>query len=205
MRISMLALAGILACAGAPVSAQMVIDVEGQKAASPRAQDQDQPQPQERAPVQADEIQRPTTQSRFSFSRVENGFLRLDNDNGQVAFCSAQNAGWACQPVPENRATLETEIASVQKQVASLKELETEIAGLQREVASLKKEIADLKEPPPPRPPADLKPVPDKGADVTVKLPTHEDLAKARDFIEETWRRLVEMIAAMQKDVLRKG
>ena len=49
MRISMLALAGILTCVAAPLSAQVVIDVEGQKAASPRAQDQDQPQ--ERAPA----------------------------------------------------------------------------------------------------------------------------------------------------------
>ena len=89
--------------------------------------------------------------------------------------------------------------------MASLKELETEIAGLRRDVASLKREIAALKEPPVPRPPSELAPRPDKGADVTVKLPSHEDLVKARDFIEETWRRLVEMIATMQKDVMRKG
>jgi cell division protein FtsB len=203
MRISMLALAGILTCVAAPLSAQVVIDVEGQKAASPRAQDQDQPQ--ERAPTQVDENQRPATQSRFSFSRVDNGFLRLDNDTGQVAFCSTQAAGWVCQSGTENRAALETEIASVQKQVASLKELETEIAGLRRDVASLKKEIAALKEPPAPRPPGELAPRPGKGADVTVKLPSHEDLVKARDFIEEAWRRLVEMIATMQKDVMRKG
>jgi cell division protein FtsB len=203
MRISMLALAGILTCVAAPLSAQVVIDVEGQKAASPRAQDQDQPK--ERAPAQVDENQRPATQSRFSFSRVDNGFLRLDNDTGQVAFCSTQAAGWVCQSATENHAALETEIASVQKQVASLKELETEIAGLRRDVASLKREIAALKEPPVPRPPSELAPRPDKGADVTVKLPSHEDLVKARDFIEETWRRLVEMIATMQKDVMRKG
>ena len=203
MRISIIALAGILTCVAAPLSAQVVIDVEGQKAGSPRVQDQDQPQ--ERAPAQLDENQRPTTQNRFSFSRVENGFLRLDNDSGQVAYCSTQTAGWTCQSVMENRAASETEIARVQKQVASLKELETEIVGLKREVASLKKEIAALKESPPPRPPADLAPRPDKGADVIVKLPSHEDLVKARDFIEETWRRLVEMIATMQKDVMRKG
>ncbi len=203
MQISMVAVAGILTCAATPLAAQVVIDVEGQKAASPQTQDQGQSQ--ERAPAQVDEGQRPPTQSRFSFSRVENGFLRLDNDSGQVAFCSTQTTGWACQSATENRSALETEIASVRKQVASLKELETEIADLRRDVALLKKEVAALKEPPPPRPPADLAPRPDRGADVTVKLPSHEDLMKARDFIEETWRRLVEMIASMQKDVMRKG
>ncbi len=83
--------------------------------------------------------------------------------------------------------------------------LEKEIALLRNEVASLKKEVAALKEPLPPRPPADLTAPSEKGADVIIRLPTQEDIARARDFVEETWRRLVEMIMTMQKDMMRKG
>ena len=32
-----------------------------------------------------------------------------------------------------------------------------------------------------------------------------EDMARAREFFEETWRRLVEMIVTIQKDMMRKG
>ena len=59
--------------------------------------------------------------SRFSFNRVDDGFLRLDNQTGQVAFCSPPAVGWACQAVPEDRAALEKEIARLQDEVASLK------------------------------------------------------------------------------------
>ena len=80
----------------------------------------------------------PNGPSRYTFNRVDDGFLRLDNLSGQVAFCSPHGVGWACQAVPEDRAALEKEIAR-----------------LQSEVASLKAEIAALREsPPPPGPPA---------------------------------------------------
>ena len=90
---------------------------------------------------------------------------------------------------------------------------EKEVARLQDEVASLKSELAALREPPPPprppadltppQPPADLKPPqPDKSEDTT-KL--REDLARARAAFESAWRRLVEIIVQLQKDMMRKG
>jgi cell division protein FtsB len=104
-----------------------------------------------------------------------------------------------------DRAGLETEIASLRKEVASLKNLDTEIARLKDEIVSLKNEIAVLKEPPPPRPSADLTSPADKDSDLSIKLPTQQDIARARAYLEETWRRLVEMVVAMQKDIMRKG
>ena len=181
MRNSTLALVFVLMCAAPFAPAQSVIDIEGQKQAGPQPQDQSPVQPQQpQAQVPA--------QSHFSFNRVENGFLRLDTESGQIAFCSAQSVGWACQLVPVDRPALEVEIAS-----------------LRDEVSSLKKEVAALKEPPPPRPPADLTSPSQKGGDVTIKLPTQEDIAWVRGFVEDTWRRLVEMITTMQKDMMRKG
>ena len=124
---------------------------------------------------------------RFVFNRVDAGFLRLDNQTGQVAFCSRAPAGWACQAVPEDRAALEKEIAR-----------------LQDEVAGLKSEVAALREPPPPpRPPAELTPPIERPQRGQQQL--REDLARARTAIENAWRRLVEMMVNLQKDMMRKG
>jgi hypothetical protein len=137
--------------------------------------------------AQAPDGAQPNVPSRYSFNRVDDGFLRLDNLSGQIAFCSPHTVGWACQAVPEDRAALEKEIAR-----------------LQDEVASLKSEVAALRAPPPPpRPPADLTPpTTDKSEDAKQ---LREDLARARVAFENAWRRLVEMIVNFQKDMMRKG
>jgi len=122
--------------------------------------------------------------SRYSFQRVNDGFLRLDNASGHVAFCSPYAVGWACQAVPEDRAALEKEIAR-----------------LNDEVASLKSQLAALRQSLPPRPPADLSPAP-KNSEAQ---PLSEDLERARTAIENAWRRLVEMLVNFQKDIMRKS
>jgi len=128
----------------------------------------------------------PGPPNRFTFNRVDDGFLRLDIQTGQVAFCSPHAVGWACQTVPEDRAALEKEIAR-----------------LQDEAASLKQEIAALRTPPSPRPPDDLTPPSAGKSENTARL--REDLARARVALENAWRRLVEMIVNFQKDMMSKG
>jgi hypothetical protein len=213
MRASMLALAGILICAATAAPAQTVIDVESQKAAEPPVENLPQTQPQMQpqpapteAPTQPKEPVPATAPpgGRFTFNRIDNGYLRLDTQSGEVAYCRTQTTGWACQAVPESRVEMESNVARLQADVTALKDLKSEIAQLRDEVASLKREVAGLKEPPPPRPPADVTP-PAKGGEAIIKLPTHEDIARARDFIEKAWHRLVEMINAVQKDVMQKG
>ena len=174
MRASMLALAGILVCAASAASAQAVIDVEGQRAAQPPAQDQPaaqaqpqvvpqvvpQPTPKVESPVQSkdDGPAVPASGGRFTFNRIDNGFLRLDTQSGQVAYCRAQTAGWACQAVPENRSGLEADVARLQSDMTALKTLKSDIVRLQDEIAAVRQEVAALKEPPPPRPPAGPRP-----------------------------------------------
>ena len=221
MRASMLALAGILVCAASAASAQAVIDVEGQRAAQPPVQEPQphvppQPAPRTERPVQPkdDSATPPADGGRFTFDRFDNGFLRLDTQSGQVAYCRQQAASWACQAVPENRSGLEADVARLQTDMAALKTLQTDMAALKTlksdivrlhdEIAALRQEVAALKEPPPPRPPADLTP-PGKDGDVVIKLPTHEDIVRARNFIQKTWHRLVDMISAVQKDLMQKG
>jgi hypothetical protein len=205
MRVLLFILTAILAGATLPAQAQAVNDAEGPKAAAPQPQDQDRAQPQNQTSPLTQESSQSLPSNRYSFNRIEDGFLRLDNESGEVAYCSARAVGWACDAVAIDRSASETEAASVQRQVALLKKLDTEIAQLHDEVASLKKEIANLKEPPPPRPPADLSVPLDKGSDITVRLPSQQDIVRAKDYLEGAWRRLVEMIVGLQKDIMRKG
>jgi cell division protein FtsB len=193
----------LFACANLPALAQT-----GQDQASPPAvqaappKTQEAPAAMQTAPPKAKEVpaaaDKAPQPSRFSFNRVDDGFLRLDNQTGQIAYCSPHTVGWSCQAVPEDRAALDKEIAR-----------------LKDEVANLKAQLALLREPPP-RPPADLTPAPppappppvaDKGQDQanqdSAKL--REDLERARLAFENAWRRLVEMIVNLQKDMKRKS
>ena len=195
MRNVTLAIAAVLACAASPALAQ---DAQKTPTIAPPHAAQAAPglpNPPKaeiapgaaKAPTGAENIlPRP---SRFAFNRVDGGFLRLDSQSGQVAFCSAHDIGWACQVVPEDRAALEKEIAR-----------------LQDEVASLKSEVAALHEPPPPpRPPADLTPPSSDQSQSEDATKLREDLARARAAFESAWRRLVEIIVQLQKDMMRKG
>lgn len=128
--------------------------------------------------------------ARYAFNPVNDGFLRLDNVSGQVSFCSPTSAGWACQAVPEDRAALEKEIAR-----------------LQDEVTSLKQQVTALRDPPPPRPPAELaKPdsaPPSAQNDHAAEL--RADLSRAKAAVQSAWQHVVDMIKGFQKDLMRKG
>ncbi len=94
------------------------------------------------APASATDTTSKLPPSRYIFSRVADGFMRLDNQTGQVAHCNQREGAWICQVVPERRAALEEEIVRLQSKIASL----------QKEIARLRAQPAA-----PPSP----KPVPD--------------------------------------------
>ncbi len=139
---------------------------------------------QEQAPLLPPAGAPPAPETRWSFRRVDDGFVRLDNKTGRIAHCTPVHAGWACQAVPEDRAALEQQIAR-----------------LQDDVAALNKQIAELRAAPPPPP--------EKGLDVSIRMPTQQEIARARDYLADTltdtWRRLVQMIVRFQHDLLRKS
>ncbi len=122
MRKLTLAFVAMLACAAAPALAQS--GQETPAVAPPPAAQVAPPKP-EGAPGAAKTPSTPDSapgrMGRFSFNRVDDGFLRLDNQTGQIAYCSPHSVGWACQAVPEDRAALEKEIARLQNEVATLK------------------------------------------------------------------------------------
>jgi hypothetical protein len=130
----------------------------------------------------------PDEGARYRFRPIGSAVMRLDRQTGSVSVCRPHNVIWSCETASENSSALE-------RQVAQLRD----------EIAALKKEVASLRAPPPPRPPADVAPRAEHDSGVRIELPTKEDIARARGFIADTWRRLVELIENLQKDMMRKS
>lgn len=131
-------------------------------------------------PVQAQAPE--SDDNRFQFHRADDGFIRLDLKTGQVSSCSRRTVGWSCQAAPDERQALEAEIAR-----------------LQTESAALKKSLLDrgLALPgganPEPLAREETRPLGDS------------DFRRMLATVEKAWRRLVELIETLQKDMLKKS
>ena len=123
--------------------------------------------------------------TRYQFNRVEDGYLRLDLKTGQVALCNRRTVGWSCLTVPDDRAALDSEIAR-----------------LQTENGALKKALLDRGLPLPGGVKSET-PVARNG-DSDLKLPSNADIDRVMAAVERVWRRLVEMIVNLQRDMLKK-
>ena len=126
--------------------------------------------------------------TRYQFNRVEDGYLRLDLKTGQVSQCSRRNVGWACLTVPDDRAAFDGEIARLQGENAALKK-----AMLDRGL-SLPSGIT------PDAPVAHG----DRDMNRDLKLPNNADIDRMMTAVEKVWRRLVEMLISLQKDIMKK-
>ena len=125
--------------------------------------------------------------SRFSFVRVDDGFLRFDLQTGQVAYCNARGQVWGCQAVPENRSAIEREVQNLKDQVAALK-----------------RQIESLQQPPAPATPS-TPPAPPAQGGIMLDAPGHGDVDRAKAALHDVWQRLVEAIVGFKNDVLRKS
>ena len=138
-----------------------------------------------------------TENGRYTLSPVADGILRLDTRTGAVSTCNNNGTGWACYAVPDERAALDAEIGRLQadneKLKAQLAEREPTITGKIDE----------------PMPKTDsLKKAEPKAGDsarkIEIPLPNDRDMDRMMAFLEQAWRRLVEMANRMQKDVTGK-
>ena len=134
-----------------------------------------------------------TENGRYALSPVEGGIIRLDTRTGAVSTCSNSDAGWACYAAPDERAALDEEIGRLQAENEKLKaqlaageassnpgspkKPETKIAEGERKIEIPKIEIP---------------------------LPSDRDMDRVMSFVEQAWRRLVEMASRVQKDVSGK-
>jgi hypothetical protein len=122
--------------------------------------------------------------SRYSFNRADDGYLRLDGRTGQVSICTRRPVGWACQAVPDERAALEAEIARLQGENAALK----------KEMIARNLPLPGTVKPDQPAP---------KSEEPQIQLPSDAEFNKMMTFMEKVWRRLVEMIVTLQKDMFK--
>jgi hypothetical protein len=124
--------------------------------------------------------------TRYTFNRADEGYLRLDGRTGQVSICTRRPVGWACQAAPDERTALEAEIARLQGENVALKK---ELLARNLALPGTVKPEQPAAKPEEPR----------------LQLPNDADLNKMMTFIEKVWRRLVDMIVTLQKDMLNKS
>jgi hypothetical protein len=145
--------------------------------------------------------------ARFTYHRIDDGYLRLDLRNGQVATCRQREVGWTCTMVPEERTALENEIARLQRDNALLKSALLE-RGLPLPTpveppASVPPVASAPSGPPaadaPKRPPAPIPAEPDQ------RSRDNAEVDRVMDVMERLWRRLVELMNNIQRDFQRRG
>ena len=122
---------------------------------------------------------------RYQFNQVEGGYLRLDTRTGQVSLCNRRPSGWACGMVADERAALDQEIDRLTSDNGRLKD----------ENGRLKQALRDRGTSPPA---ADNTP---RRGERGEALPRDEEIDRVMSAIERVWRRLVEMIVNLQKDM----
>jgi hypothetical protein len=134
---------------------------------------------------------------RYTLSPVADGVIRLDTRTGTVSTCSNTGTGWACYAVPDERAALDAEIGRLQ---ADNEKLKAELAAREPTVTGKIDEplpkTDSLKKPEPK--------VADGERKIEIPLPSDRDMDRMMAFLEQAWRRLVEMANRVQRDVTGK-
>lgn len=138
------------------------------------------------APARAQDTSGPSDSARYTFYRVQDIFLRLDVRTGQVSQCGWDASGWFCRVVPDERAALESEISR----------LMTGNTVLKKELLAHGVALPD-----------GIKPDPTSGSrnNGGFKLPGDAEVDRAMGYVEKVWRRLVDMMVNLQRDMLRKS
>jgi hypothetical protein len=141
---------------------------------------------------------------RYALSPIPDGVIRLDTRTGAVSTCNNAGSGWACYAVPDERAAYDAEIGRLQaeneKSKAELEKLKAELAARAPTVEGKTDEALPKSD--------SLKKAEPKAAEgdrkIEIPLPSDRDMDRVMSFVEQAWRRLVEMANRMQKDVSGK-
>ena len=141
---------------------------------------------------------------RYTLSPIADGVIRLDTRTGAVSTCNNAGTGWACYVVPDERAAYDQEIGRLQveneKSKAEVEKLKAELES-RPAVAESKTDEAlpksDSQKKAEPK-------VAESPRKIEIPLPSDRDMDRVMSFLEQAWRRLVEMANRMQKDVSGK-
>ena len=148
---------------------------------------------------------------RYTLSPVADGVVRLDTRTGAVSTCSNAGAGWACYSVPDERAALDAEIGRLQadneKSKTELEKSKADLEKLKAELAAREPAVTGKIDEALPKTDQLKKPEPkvtERERRIEIPLPSDRDMDRVMSFLEQAWRRLVEMANRMQKDVSGK-
>jgi hypothetical protein len=131
---------------------------------------------------------------RYVLSPVADGVVRLDTRTGAVSTCTNSGTGWACYAVPDERAALDAEIGRLQADNEKLKaQLAAREPGVAGKIDEPLPKSDSLKQPEPKTADGERK--------IEIPLPSDRDMDRMMSFLEQAWRRLVDMANRMQKDV----
>ncbi len=135
-----------------------------------------------------------TENGRYTLSPVADGVIRLDTRTGAVSNCANNGTGWACYLVPDERAAFDDEIGRLQSENDKLRqqlaEREPTVSG---KIDEALPKSDTLKKPEPQ--------AGDSSRKIEIPLPSDRDMDHMMSFLEQAWRRLVDMANRMQKDV----
>lgn len=123
---------------------------------------------------------------RYGFREMNGELLRLDSRTGQLSTCSKRAVGWACQIAPDERTVLENEISRLQTDNAELKK--NAVAGLSPPTATRPERSPQAKQEEP-----------------GLKLPSDAELDRVMSFFEKVWRRLIDMVNNVQREMEKKS
>src|ERR1700731_137875 len=135
-----------------------------------------------------------TENGRYTLSTVADGVIRLDTRTGAVSTCSNNGNGWACYTVPDERAALDAEIGRLQADNEKLK----------GQLASREPTVTGKIDEPLPKSDPLKKPEPKIGEGerkIEIPLPSDRDMDRMMSFLEQAWRRLLDMANRVQKDI----
>jgi hypothetical protein len=156
-----------------------------------------QPQAQPSPPQDSDN-------HRFAFHRIESGFVRLDLRTGELASCTPKGADWNCVLGSDERAALDREIARLQRNNATLKNALLErgvplpegMAPNPPAVSGRGGGDEPIPRPPQTVPPTASAPAPGAAQD--------DEVDRIMTAVEKGWRRLIEMVTNLQRDLQKK-
>jgi len=125
-------------------------------------------------------VQAIETDTRFSMTPTDDGFLRLDSKTGAVALCARSSNGWSCKPVEDDQLAVQEKLAALKKEN---RELKGEIEDLRR---ALDTQFADG------TPSGKKKP--------GFQLPSDEDVDKLMSFLEKMARKFKGLVEELKEN-----
>ena len=127
---------------------------------------------------------------RYAMQPSGDGVIRLDTRTGAVSTCNNSGTGWACYAVPDERAALDAEIGRLQSDNEKLK----------AQLAAREPTVTGKIDEPLPKTDSLKPPKADAERKIEIPLPSDRDMDRVMSFLEQAWRRLIEMAQRVQKD-----